>query len=133
MCLTTVKEKFSGKGKRVYSGWKVFEWNYAYRETMFAYQFNDISVSRKVPINKWIHTTKAFSLREASGFQNYQVGFHIYTKRPNRILGIYNQFETLQFIQKVRYKGIFARGTQNGLPVVVTKSMYVTKRRIRKK
>ena len=129
MCLSTVNKKFSGRGKRVYSGWKIFEWDDISKKPLFVYQYIDNMVSRIVPTDKWIHVTRSFTLHAATAIpQSYQVGFHVYTKQPNYLLPL----GVAKFMQKVKYKGILAKGMQGRLPTVVVKSIYVAKRRIRK-
>lgn len=128
MCLSTINKNFSGRGKRVYSGWKIFEWDDISKKPLFVYQYIEGTVSRIVPTDKWIHVTRSLTLQAAAAHQSYQVGFHVYTKQPNHLLPL----GVAEFMQKVKYKGILAKGMQGRLPTVVVKSIYVTKRRIRK-
>jgi hypothetical protein len=116
MCLSIVKRKFAGKSKTVRTGYKVFAGGLDAPK----FPYYSLASSEFVQLNKWLEA-------ECDSPNDYTTGFHIFrtAKDAQRYRSCFNVF-------KVKYKGVFATGTQEGLPCVVTKFMYVPKPRAKR-
>ncbi len=127
MCLSKVSRKFAGKGRKVYTVYKLFEFNEMGNYLLFPwFPYCDNYI---VPTNKWIEDFTNYTIFVNGDYYNeYSSGFHCFatTKEVSKIFGSHYR------LLKIKARKLVAVGTQRTKKVMVFKEIYVPKPRKRK-
>ena len=124
MCLEVTNDSFEKlKSFKQRYGWKEFFITDGISKDVF-FKYHAFRDSHKVPRSKWLITKTKENSKSTSDIKTgklvqYQLGFHIFLKRPD-----FEQDDNF-VIKKVRWKSPIVTGEQFELPVVVAKQLFV--------
>jgi hypothetical protein len=117
MCMSSVDEIYKPPSREWTTAWKAFLHG---RTGDLLFPCNYYRGSRSVPRGKWI-TASNGSIRDGYGQVFYPTGFHVFTTRQDArgFLG------GTRGILRVKIRNVVARGSQDGLKVLVAREMLV--------
>lgn len=118
MCLTSVTSteyEETPKGE-YHTGWKAVS---IHKDIMKFYSMWNCGRL----LNKWHRCNKTNRLTTVSGFDSYDLGFHIFATREGA--RFWKRHWAGYRVVKVRYRNVVARGIQGGLKCIIAKEMYV--------
>ncbi len=133
MCLQIVNQKLRGTSTTILTGYKLFRTTESIYDDGYPgpYRFRYFNHRRtaKVSLNRWLKSEVKTLVASCINRSTYKGGFHIYTEEatPKRIAHWIPGFAVV----KVLYRGVLARGWEEGFPVktktsvVVAREMYV--------
>lgn len=113
MCLSTITERIGSPTKLIVGGWKEF----SVMNGKPRFMNTSLNHNYEVPLDKWI-TAESVTI-DMDRKQSYNSGFHIYSDE------VENKKKKLANLRRVFYRGVETIGTQDGVPVVIAREMYV--------
>ena len=117
MCLSKVTKVYDVPDPTVRWGWKALRRDYYDSALRLPFMCLPRDQGDVVPLGRWLKASKG-----QIGYEevHYPTGFHIFTQRVDA-----ENYTSTTMAVRVQYRGLVARGMQDGYRCVVVREMYV--------